>query len=306
MNKIIVIGDLHGDYKVFIKMCRMCKLIDENNKWIGNDTYLIQVGDTLDGKRPGINISEEFINESGELEIIELIINLDKEASKKGGRVISILGNHELYPYYFNKDKNFLNDYVKRADIKKFKSKYKVDRSTFFKPGNPGGVLLGKTRPLLIQLGKFLFVHGSITDSVIKHGMVNGKVNIDKINRSVSLWLRGMGKIPNFFKEMDEQNPVFSRIYSHNKNFNKGECDKIDKQLELFDGVEYIVMGHSRFKTINQTCNKALIRTDISLSRAFGGTLSQKNKIYQALEIIQETNKDPIIRIITPNGYTSI
>jgi len=65
-------------------------------------------------------------------------------------------------------------------------------------------------------------------------------------------------------------------------------------------------MGHSRFKTINQTCNKALIRTDVSLSRAFGGTLKQKTKTYQALEIIQENNSDPMIRIITPDGYVKL
>ncbi len=306
MHKIIAIGDLHGDYKVFIKMCKMCKLINEDNRWVGGNTYLIQVGDTLDGKRPGVNISEEFINESGELEIIEMIIKLDKEAIKQGGRVVSILGNHELYPYYFNKDKNFIKDYIKDADIQKFKKKYNANRETFFKPGNPGGILLGKTRPLLVQIGKILFVHGSVTDTMINYGLVNGKVNIDKINRSVSLWLMGMGKIPPFFKEMDDENPVFSRTYSNKKNFDEGECKKIDKQLELFNGVEYIVMGHSRFKTINQTCNKALIRTDVSLSRAFGGTLKQKTKTYQALEIIQENNSDPMIRIITPDGYVKL
>ncbi len=306
MNKIITIGDLHGDYKVFIEICKMCKLINNNNNWIGKNTYLIQVGDTLDGKRPGVNMSPEFITESGELEIIELIIKLDSEATKVGGRVISILGNHELYPYYFNKDKNFLRDYVKKADIDKFKSKYKVDRATFFKPGNRGGILLGKTRPLMVRHGKFLFIHGSITDSLIKYGLVNGKVDIVKVNKDVSLWLRGIAKIPTFLKEMNEENPVFSRIYSHEKVFNQSECNKIDKQLEYFPGIEYIVMGHSRFKTINQTCNKALIRTDVSLSRAFGGTLPEKNKTFQALEIIQENNKEPVIRIITPNGYVNI
>ena len=103
---------------------------------------------------------------------------------------------------------------------------------------------------------------------------------------------------------MDEENPVFSRIYSKSKTFNEQECTKFDNQLKFFDGVNYVIMGHSRFKSINSACNKTLIRTDVSLSRAFGGTLS--NKSLQALEIIQSKNKNPEINVITKDGKISL
>ncbi len=301
-NKIIAIGDLHGDYKVFVKVLEMCNLINEKLEWIGGDTYLIQLGDTLDGKRPDAKIDQSFIQESGEIEIIRFILHLDSQAKKSKGRVISLIGNHELYPYYLENDKQFIKDYVKKKDIEKFMEMYKIDRIKFLKPGGIGGSLLGRTRPLVLQLGEFIFVHGSLTDKLISENLNpdTGKVDISKINKSTSLWLQGKGKVPKYLEKMDEENPVFSRLYSNTKKFNETECSKFDEHLKFFEGANYVVMGHSPFKEINSTCNNTLIRTDIALSRAFGGNLS--NKTLQALEITQHDGKKPDIKIITKNG----
>lgn len=304
LNKIITIGDLHGDFLVFLNLLTMCNLINDKLKWIGGSTYLIQMGDTLDGKRPDIKIEKSFLEESGEIEIIRFILDLDLQAKKYGGRVISLLGNHELYPYYFKNDKQFIRDYVKRKDIEQFRKIYNVDRVKFLQPGSQGASILGKTRPLILQLGEFIFIHGSITDKLIQNSLKNGKVDIYSINKQTSLWLQGKGKIPVYLEEMDEQNPVFSRLYSSIKTFDKKDCDKIDKQLEFFNDAKYVVMGHSRYKDINSTCKNKLIRTDVSLSRAFGGNINSKN--LQALEIIQFEDRDPDINIITQKGKVKL
>ena len=305
-NKIIAIGDIHGDFQIFIKVLQMCKLINKNLEWIGGDTYLVQLGDTLDGKRPETTIDSSFLEESGEIEIIRLILDLDAQAKKFKGRVISLIGNHELYPYYLENDKQFIRDYVKKRDIEQFKRIFKTDRIKFLKPGGMGGSLLGRTRPLILQLGEFIFVHGSITDKLIENNLnpETGKVDIAKINKSTRLWLQGKGKVPKFLEEMDEENPVFSRLYSKSKIFNKAECSKFTDQLKFFEGANYVVMGHSRFKEINAACNNSLIRTDIALSRAFGGTIN--NKTLQALEIKQHPNKDPEINIITKSDKIAL
>lgn len=305
-NKIIAVGDIHGDYKIFIKVLLMCNLINNKLEWIGGDTYLIQLGDTLDGKRPDAKIEKSFLEESGEVEIIKLILELDSQAKKFNGRVISLIGNHELYPYYLQNDKEFLREYVKTKDIEQFKKVYNIDRVKFLMPGGIGGSLIGRTRPLILQLGEFLFVHGSLTDKLIKSGIDSktGKVNISKINNETSMWLQGKGKIPPYLEEMNEDNPVFSRLYSKSKVFDDKECAKFDKQLKFFEGANYVVMGHSRFKEINSACNNTLIRTDISLSRAFGGTLSSKT--LQALEIIQRKDAKPEINIISTKGKTKL
>ena len=77
-NKIIAIGDIHGDYYIFIELLKMCKLINNKLEWIGKDTFLIQLGDTLDGKRPDVIIDNKYLKTTGEIEITNLILKLDK------------------------------------------------------------------------------------------------------------------------------------------------------------------------------------------------------------------------------------
>ena len=309
LNKIIAIGDIHGDYQSLIRvllMCKVVKIINNKLEWIGGSTYVIQMGDTLDGKRPDTKIEDSFINTSGELEIIDLLINLDAQARNEGGRVISLIGNHELYTYYLKNDPEFIRDFVKSKDIALFKKVYgsRMSALTPSKDPKKGQVarLFGKTRPLILQLGEFIFIHGSLTKSLIKNNLKNGKVDIEKINRDTGMWLQGKREVPIYLKEMDEENPAFSRYYSKEKTFDETKCKEFEKELEFFDNANYVVMGHSTFKTINSACKNRLIRTDVMLSRAFGGKLDEKD--LQALQITQFTNKPADIKIISSKRGT--
>lgn len=58
-------------------------------------------------------------------------------------------------------------------------------------------------------------------------------------------------------------------------------------------------MGHSSYKEINSACEGTLIRTDVALSRAFGGTITDKK--LQALEIIRDGSKSRV-NIISQKG----
>lgn len=301
-ERLICIGDIHGDFEIFINVLKTCKLINSDLNWIGDKTYVVQLGDTLDGKRAGISPNKKFLDTSGEVELIKYIHHLDNQAKIDGGRVISILGNHELYPYYIGNDKKFIRDYVKKSDIKKFKKTFGIERHAFLKPGGIGASFFARTRPLLFQYGKFLFVHGSITDSLIKNNIgSDGYVDISKINDDTSRWLKGTDNVPSYLKFLDDENPVGSRAYSHTEKLGEDACKKINSQLKFFKGVSYVVMGHSSYKHINTACNGTLIRTDVALSRAFGGKISDKK--IQALEILNpKTN--PKIGIISKKGYT--
>ncbi len=297
-NSIICIGDLHGDYDVFVKILKECGLIDSRLKWIGGSTYVIQMGDLLDGKRPGVKIDKSFINKTGEIELMNLVIELNSQAKLKNGAVISLLGNHELYPYYLKNDIKFKNDYIKTVDINNYKKQFNLSRNKFLQPGNLGGELFARTRPLILQLGEFLFIHGSITDLLIENNINSkGYVDISKINKETSNWLNGNRSVPEYLKDMDDYNPLFSRLYSSNKSLPLNDCKKIKNQLSYFKNAKYIVVGHSNYKNINSTCNNKVWRVDVSLSRAFGGTLD--NKKLQVLSIKQHLNKEPDINVIT-------
>ncbi len=80
---VVAIGDVHGDFDDFVAILRRTGLIDSQNHWTGGKTTFVQVGDLLDrGPKPR--------------EVMDLMMALEKEAVQAGGRVVSLLGNHEI------------------------------------------------------------------------------------------------------------------------------------------------------------------------------------------------------------------
>ena len=80
---VVAIGDVHGDFDDFVAILQRTGLIDTQHHWTGNKATLVQVGDLLDrGPKPR--------------EVMDLLMALEKEAPKAGGRVVSLLGNHEM------------------------------------------------------------------------------------------------------------------------------------------------------------------------------------------------------------------
>jgi hypothetical protein len=80
---VVAIGDVHGNFDDFVALLRRTGLVDNANHWTGGKTTLVQVGDLLDrGPKPR--------------EVMNLMMALEKEAAQAGGRVVSLLGNHEM------------------------------------------------------------------------------------------------------------------------------------------------------------------------------------------------------------------
>ncbi|MGA9811747.1 MAG: metallophosphoesterase [Terriglobales bacterium] len=82
-ESLVAIGDVHGDFDDFVALLQHIGLIDKQNHWTGGKTTLVQVGDILDrGPKPR--------------EVMDLMMALEREAGQAGGRVVSLLGNHEM------------------------------------------------------------------------------------------------------------------------------------------------------------------------------------------------------------------
>ena len=80
---VVVIADVHNDFDDFVAILRRTSLIDQQNHWTGGKTTFVQVGDLLDrGPKPR--------------EVMDLMMALEKEAAQAGGRVVGLLGNHEM------------------------------------------------------------------------------------------------------------------------------------------------------------------------------------------------------------------
>ena len=79
-KKIIVIGDVRGDSKVLVKSLELANLI-KHNKWVGKDTIVIQIGNTLSGKSTtSPPLSKEYVESqeeiAGDVRMLELMMVL--------------------------------------------------------------------------------------------------------------------------------------------------------------------------------------------------------------------------------------
>ena len=87
VERVVAIGDIHGDYDNYIATLKAAGLIDKKGKWSGGKTHLVQTGDIPD-RGPDTR------------EIIEHIAKLQKQARRKGGMVHTLIGNHEAMNVY--------------------------------------------------------------------------------------------------------------------------------------------------------------------------------------------------------------
>ena len=81
-NRIIVVGDLHGDYAAYRDILAAAGVSRREGRWSGGQTTLVQMGDIVDRGPQS-------------LAIISDLRELAADAQRHGGRVIVLLGNHE-------------------------------------------------------------------------------------------------------------------------------------------------------------------------------------------------------------------
>jgi hypothetical protein len=101
VRRIIVIGDIHGDWEMAQQLLKVGKVIDDDGNWIGDDTIVVQVGDQIDRCRPTINSychapGVTNPDEDSDWKILQYFTELHKLAKSAGGAVYSLIGNHEL------------------------------------------------------------------------------------------------------------------------------------------------------------------------------------------------------------------
>jgi Calcineurin-like phosphoesterase len=81
--RVVVIGDLHGNYAKFHAMLTTAGLIDARNNWVGGAAHLVQLGDVPD-RAPDTR------------RILDLLMRIEAQARRAGGQVHSLIGNHEV------------------------------------------------------------------------------------------------------------------------------------------------------------------------------------------------------------------
>ena len=109
VERIVAIGDVHGDYQQFVTLLRQTDLTDQQENWIGGRAHLVQTGDVPD-RGPDSR------------QVMDLLMKLEKQARKAKGQVHALIGNHEAMNIYGDLR------YVHPAEFEAFKTAASIAR----------------------------------------------------------------------------------------------------------------------------------------------------------------------------------
>jgi hypothetical protein len=271
---------------------------------------VVQVGDQIDSCRRynGINncnSPNEFeLDAPDDISILYFLTELHKQASKNGGAVYSLIGNHEIM--------NVIGDmsYVSHNNLKQFtnynhKGKIIKDgmegRKKAFEPGNNIANFLACTRKIALIIGSNLFVHGGIIPDLINKYKMHNSDGIDKINQILTLFLLNELDNPKHFMDLflhGKISPLWTRMFGK-EIINNDTCNKLLQPLKEIYKVGRIYVGHTpqlKFG-ISSQCDERVWRTDIGMSYAFENISSHAhNRDAQVLEILNDGEKINILK----------
>lgn len=180
IERVVSIGDVHGDYADLVAMMRRVGLVDEAARWTGGRAHFVLTGDFLD-------------RGAESRRVIELLMRLERESAAAGGAVHVLVGNHEVmnllgdlrdvspfeylayapdesgeerarrFEEYRSRSGNRrrpLED-VEREFQERFPPGYFAHRALLGPEGRYGKWLLGK--PALIVINDTAYLHGGIS-----------------------------------------------------------------------------------------------------------------------------------------------
>jgi len=271
-QRLVIIGDIHGDIKRLKTILIDAKIINNNIEWIAQpqNTIVIQMGDQIDSLNRVEENDWEIIED---IEVLKFTDLLDKIAKLKGGKVISIIGNHEcmniLGNYTYVSAKSIANNEKRRNEL--------------FKPGGQLSKILSN-RPIIIKIGSLLFCHAGLK---VSHLFV-----LQKYNKEI-FYLNKLWKTFALTNNINnpEDSEIFSKIILDDDGILWTRSLTTGEELNIVlknINCNHMFVGHTVVDSI-KLINNNLWYTDTGISRAFG------NKSYQYIDIV---NNDVSIKTL--------
>lgn len=252
-GRLVAIGDVHGDYEALITVLKKAGVLNDDLKWSGAETWLVQTGDLLD-RGPK------------EREVVDLMLRLRQEAPRSGGRVIQLNGNHELMNVAGDLRYVTPEGFTGFADIPADRVPDRVPpamrgRVAAFMPGGPYAVNLSDDG-IIAQVGDSVFVHGGVTPEHVQQ-------DIGALNQLTRQWMQGHEtRVPEKIVVTPES-PVWTRRFSLNTS--PEDCRALAMALDAL-GAKRLVVGHTVQKEgITRECDDRVWRIDVGMSAYYGG-----------------------------------
>lgn len=237
-GRVVAVGDLHGDLDATIRTLRTAGLIDDEQHWAGGDTTLVQLGDVLD-------------RGDSERECWALLRKLTAEAPESGGRVVCLLGNHEVM--------NVLGEAGPFIHARG-RSAFGPCRATAWAPGGPLATEMSAC-PVVAIVGDSVFVHATLPVGATHE-------SIEQLNNETRRWLLGARRNPPATLLGGQDSPVWDRRLSSPSGVEPHikACEALQATLDQL-GTVRVVVGHTPQRHVNSACNGAVWRCDTGMSR---------------------------------------
>lgn len=278
VDRLIVIGDIHGDYDAFIQVLQKAKILNNNLEYVGGKSHVVQVGDILDRKPREMDGSDE----DSEARIMALILELQIKSYLNGGGYHPVIGNHELM--------NVLGqfDYVSPLGMKHYGGSH--GRREYFKPGGTMATYFACGWNPVVKIGGWMFVHGGMSKKISE------KYKIEDINMTLRDFLYGNIEHikKKYFDElfMNSKSILWNRDYSidHNPQVYDKLNDDLNHILKNYK-VKRICTGHTpQLKGIKHRYQGRVFNVDTGMSSAFGKKNNSLDRIH-FMEVLGDNQK---------------
>ncbi len=248
VERLVAIGDLHGDLAATRRALRLAGAIDEKDEWRGGALVVVQTGDQID-------------RGDDDRAILDLFDTLRDKAKKAGGEVIAMSGNHEIMNAMADFRYVTPGAFTAFADVSPEHSGER-GRTQAFAPGGPYAKKLA-TRPIIVAVGDTIFVHGGVLPKHVTYG-------IDRMNAEVAAFFSGTTPAPPKIV-VAEDGPVWTRMYSAAPG--REECVVLGDALRAL-GLARMVVGHTVQRGgISTACDDRVYRIDTGMAHAYAGPI---------------------------------
>lgn len=281
----MAIGDIHSDPDALLQILEHRGLINPAGEWAGGTTHLVFMGDFVD-RGPDSRT------------VLDIVIRLEEQARAAGGKVHSLVGNHDVMVlegdlrYAKTNDKQGYDYPQNRAKAKKLSEtpphpapEDAAMQAAFM--GESKYARWMRKRNSVIQIGNRIFAHAGLTEWPLT-------VSPGEANSTVRSWVRhfqGNGPKPDAgmgWVLVEPHSPFWNRSQAFDAGFSPSlrrylaaegvtEMDQatLDKILSHL-GAERLAIAHSptTTNTIETSYQGKVVRLDTRISIGYGGKLS--------------------------------
>jgi hypothetical protein len=188
-DRVVAVADVHGDVDAFVGILQKAQIVDPSKRWSGGHSVLVQTGDMLD-RGPKSRA------------VMDLLMSLQKDAQRQGGRVIVLMGNHEAMNIFGDRRYVSNDDYASFADDgpeRKKKAAAGTDsskpegfaeRCAAFAPNGQYGKWL-RSLPAIAKVNDSIFLHGGIAPDLASY-------SVDRLNEAIAAEIKSFDTFKEF------------------------------------------------------------------------------------------------------------